>query len=237
MSSSIRHWIWLSVAPRFRHNLCHARLSIHHAQFLTNEMAGAQKHHNFQVDIFWSFSHHIYLRMPDQNPFEQTAESFKVAFGIIARTMNFVCSIFPDCCLWIENSALFHHFSSTWIPEDINAAIAACFVFAIKPLIVSHTYWQWVSALVAVSWSHRFCLLHLKDASAHRHEVTFTHSCPSFCFPLKSSTLRHSTLYTSDDTQANSERKSVDCQRSSIAAGSKFSEMQIFLLFVFNIEI
>ena len=72
-------------------------LSIHHAQFLTNEMVGAPNCH-------------------------------------IARTMNFVCSIFPDCRLWIENSALFHHLSSAWIPEVINAAIAACFVFAINLL-------------------------------------------------------------------------------------------------------
>ena len=40
--------------------------------------------------------------------------------------MNFVCSILPDCRLWIEHSASFHHFSSAWIPKDINAAIAAC---------------------------------------------------------------------------------------------------------------
>jgi len=25
--------------------------------------------------------------------------------------MNFVCSILPDCCLWTENSASFHHLS------------------------------------------------------------------------------------------------------------------------------
>jgi len=34
-----------------------ATLSIHRAQFLTNEMAWAQKCHNIQVDILWSFSH------------------------------------------------------------------------------------------------------------------------------------------------------------------------------------
>jgi len=56
--------------------------------------------------------------------------------------MNFVCYILPDCRLWIENSASFHHLSSAWIPEDINAAIAARFVFVINPLIVTHTYWQ-----------------------------------------------------------------------------------------------
>jgi len=81
--------------------------------------------------------------------------------------MKFVCSVFPDCRLWIENSALFFHLSSAWIPEDINAAIAACFVFAINQFIVTHIQWQCVSALVAVIWSHPFCLLHLKDASAH----------------------------------------------------------------------
>jgi len=41
--------------------------------------------------------------------------------------MNFVGSIFPDCRLWIENSASFHHLSSAWIPQDINAAMAAYF--------------------------------------------------------------------------------------------------------------
>jgi hypothetical protein len=56
--------------------------------------------------------------------------------------MNLICSILPDCRLWIENSASFHHLSSAWIPEDINAAIAACFVFAINPFIVTHTHWQ-----------------------------------------------------------------------------------------------
>jgi len=35
-------------------------------------MAGAQKCHNFQADILWSFSHHMWLRIPDQK-FEQTA--------------------------------------------------------------------------------------------------------------------------------------------------------------------
>jgi len=38
-----------------------------------------------------------------------------------------------------------NHLSSARIPEDINAAIAAYFVFAINPLIVTHTHWQWVS--------------------------------------------------------------------------------------------
>jgi len=56
--------------------------------------------------------------------------------------MNFVCSIFSDCHLWIENSASFHHLSSTWIPEDIDDAIAACFDFAIHLYIVSQTHWQ-----------------------------------------------------------------------------------------------
>jgi len=56
--------------------------------------------------------------------------------------MDFVCSVFADCRLWIENSASFHHLSSAWIPEDINAAIAACLVFAINPFIVTHTHWQ-----------------------------------------------------------------------------------------------
>jgi len=41
--------------------------------------------------------------------------------------MSFDCSIFPDCRLWIENSVMFHHLSSAWIPEDINAAMAAYF--------------------------------------------------------------------------------------------------------------
>jgi len=41
--------------------------------------------------------------------------------------MNFDCSIFPDCRLWIENSVLFHHLSSAWIPQDIKAAMAAYF--------------------------------------------------------------------------------------------------------------
>jgi len=56
--------------------------------------------------------------------------------------MNFVCSIFPDSRLWIENSASFHHISSAWIPEDINAAIAACFVLMINLFIVTHTFWK-----------------------------------------------------------------------------------------------
>ena len=30
-----------------------ATLSIRHAQLLTNEMAGAQRCHNFQVDVLW----------------------------------------------------------------------------------------------------------------------------------------------------------------------------------------
>jgi len=51
--------------------------------------------------------------------------------------MNFGCSIFPGCRLWIENSASFLYLSSAWIPEDINAAIAACFVFANNPFIVT----------------------------------------------------------------------------------------------------
>jgi len=123
-----------------------------------------------------------------------TNSFFKVAF-CIARTINFVCFIFfPDCRLWIENSASFPNFSSAWIPEDINAAITACFVFAINPFIVTHTHWQWVSALVAVIWYHLFCFLHLKDASVHGMKWLFTNSSLSFCFPLKSSTLRHVTL-------------------------------------------
>jgi len=56
--------------------------------------------------------------------------------------MNFLCSIFPDCRLLIENSASFYHLSSAWIPKDIDAEIAACIVFAIKPFIVTHTHWQ-----------------------------------------------------------------------------------------------
>jgi hypothetical protein len=39
-------------------------------------------------------------------------------------------------------STSFHYLSSAWIPEDINAAIAACFVFAINPFILTHTHWQ-----------------------------------------------------------------------------------------------
>jgi hypothetical protein len=31
---------------------------------------------------------------------------------------------------------------SAWIPEDINAVIATCFVSAIIPFILTHTYWQ-----------------------------------------------------------------------------------------------
>jgi len=81
--------------------------------------------------------------------------------------MNFDCSIFPDCRLWIANSALFDHLSSAWTPEDIDAAVAASFVFAINPFIVTHAHWQGVSALVAVIWPHHFRLLHLKDASAY----------------------------------------------------------------------
>ena len=101
------------------------------------------------------------------------------------------CSIFPDCHLWIENSDSFHHLSSAWIPEDINAAIAACFVFAINPFIVTHTHWQWVSALVPVIYSHRVCLLHLKGASAHGMRWLFSNFLSSFYFPLKSATLQH----------------------------------------------
>jgi len=69
----------------------------------------------------------------------RTNGSFKVAFSI-ARTMNFDCSIFPECRLWIENSASFYDLSSAWIPGDTNAAIAACFVFAINPFIVTHIH-------------------------------------------------------------------------------------------------
>ena len=236
MSSSIRHWIWLSVAPRFRHNLCHARLSIHHAQFLTNEMAGAQKHHNFQVDIFWSFSHHIYLRMPDQNPFEQTAPSKLRSVSSHAQWILFVLSFLiavfglkTQLCSTISLPlgsqktlmlqsllALSLRSNRLSFPTPIGSECRLLLLSA-GPIVFASSIWK-MPLLTGMKW-------------------LFTHSRPSFCFPLKSSTLRHSTLYTSDDTQANSERKSVDCQRSSIAAGSKFSEMQIFLLFVFNIEI
>jgi len=92
-----------------------ATLSIHHAQFLTNEMAGAQKCHTFQVDILWSFSSYVTSHFRAGSIW--TNSSFKVAFGITC-TMNFVCSIFPDCHLRIENSASFHHLSFAWIPED-----------------------------------------------------------------------------------------------------------------------
>jgi len=133
--------------------------------------------------------------------------------------MNFVYSSFPDCQLWVENSASFHHLSSTWIPVDLHAAIAACFVFAINPFIVTHTHRQWVSALVAVIWSHRFCL-QLKDASAHCMKWLFTHSRPSFCVPLKSLTLRHLTLLfrNSQKEDFNSRDSSVICSWGCIAA-------------------
>jgi len=55
---------------------------------------------------------------------------------------NLILKASYDCRPWIENSASFHQVSSDWIPQDINAAIAACFVFAINPFIVTHTHWQ-----------------------------------------------------------------------------------------------
>ena len=79
------------------------------AQFFTNEMARAQKCHTFQVDILWSFSSYVTSHFRAGSIW--TNSSFKVAFGITC-TMNFVCSIFPDCHQWIENSASFHHLSS-----------------------------------------------------------------------------------------------------------------------------
>ena len=145
-------------------------LSIHHAQFLTNEMAGCQKRHNFQVDILWSFSHHMWLSISDQNSFEQTAELQLLQSCVRYRPHNEFCLFYFswDCRLLIENSASFHNFSSAWIPEDINAAIATCFVLRSTRLSwPTVTHWQWVSALDAVIWSHHRCLLYLKDASAH----------------------------------------------------------------------
>jgi len=71
---------------------------------------------------------------------------------------EFVHSVCPDCCLWIETPASFHHLSSAWILEDIDAAIVACFVLAINSFIVMHIHWQWASTLVAVIWSDHFYL-------------------------------------------------------------------------------
>jgi len=168
----MRHWIWFSVAPRFRHNLCHA---VHSSCTILDKRNGRGSKMP-QFPSWYSLivlTSHVTSQIRSESIW--TNSSFKVAFDI-ARTMNFVCSIFPDCRLWIENSASFHNISSAWIPEDINAAIAACFVYAINPFIVTHTHWQWVSALVAVIWFHRFCLLLLKYASTHGMKWFFTHS-------------------------------------------------------------
>jgi len=120
-----------------------------------------------------------------------TNSSFKVAFGITC-TMNFVCSIFliPVCGLKTQlRSTISLPLASQ--KTLMLQSLIALFLQSTRLSFITHTHWHWVSALVAVIWSHRFNLLHLKDASTHDMKWLFTHSRPSFCFPLKSCTLRH----------------------------------------------
>jgi len=106
------HWIWFS-APRFRHNFCHA---VHSSRTILDKRNGGVS----KMPQFSSWCSLIVLTSHvTSHPRSEsiwTNSPFKVAFGI-ACTMNFVCSIFPDCRLWIENSASSHHLSSAWMTE------------------------------------------------------------------------------------------------------------------------
>ena len=66
------------------------------------------------INIYMSFNikRHIDTRLIFRWSCTNSSFKFKVAFGI-ARSLNFVCSIFPDCCVRIENWASFYNLSST----------------------------------------------------------------------------------------------------------------------------
>ena len=94
--------------------------------------------------------------------------------------------VLPSCCLWCPPSNLF---ASNKVSSSTRCARYVRHSQDFPPRAQYmyekhfHNAKSWPlccispapapSALVAVIWSHLFCLLHLKDASAHRHEVTF----------------------------------------------------------------
>jgi len=165
-----------------------SKLCIHHAQFLTNKMAGTQKCHNFQVDTLWLFSHHMWLRIPDQNPFKPTAPAKLRSVSPAKWILVVLFFLVAVCGL---KTQLLSSISLLLGSQKISTLQSLLALFLRTTRLSLPAFWQWVSALVAVIRSHRFCLLHLKDTSAHGMEWLFTHARFSFCFVLKFSMLRH----------------------------------------------